>query len=75
MRELLRTIDAVELSWARAVLLAVGIEPLVFDQNIAVTEGGILAFPQRLMVADTDWEQGRSALEAARAALNASNDP
>ncbi|MBL8567984.1 MAG: DUF2007 domain-containing protein [Phreatobacter sp.] len=75
MREVLRTSDAVELCWARAVLDAAGIDVLVFDHNIAAAEGAILAFPQRLMVASDMWPQACAALDAARAALRTSNDP
>ena len=75
MRELLRTNDAVELCWARAVLDAAGIAVLVFDQNVSAIEGATSPFPQRLMVEEEAWSNAQAVLDAARAALQASNDP
>lgn len=75
MRELIRTNDAVELCWARAVLDAAGITVLVFDQNVSAIEGATSPFPQRLMVEDDAWSDAHAILDAARAALRTSNDP
>lgn len=69
MVEILRSNDPVELSWAQAVLRAVGIEALVLDEHTSVLEGSIGAIPRRLVVADEDAEPARQRLVRARAAL------
>jgi len=63
MREVLRSNDAVLLSYAVSVLQAQGIGSLVADQHISVIEGSIGAFPRRLMVTAQDWPAARQALE------------
>jgi len=75
MREILRTNDPVELSWARAVLEGEDIAVLVFDANIAAMEGSISAFQRRVMVADDDAPRAAALLAGARAALAAGNEP
>jgi hypothetical protein len=62
MRELLRTNDAVLLSFAQSVLRERGIENLLADQYMSVVEGSIGAFPRRLLVKAEDWVAARSAL-------------
>ncbi len=59
MRELLRTRDPVYLSWVRARLSEIGIEPLVIDASVNVL-GGIL--PRQVMVSDQDLERAREAI-------------
>ena len=75
MREILRSNDPVEISWARAVLEAEGVDVLVFDANIAAIEGSILAFQRRLMVLDDEAARAAAILAGARAALAAGNEP
>ena len=75
MREVLRTNDVVELSWARAVLEGADLPVLVFDANIAAVEGSISAFQCRLMVPDEVWPEATTLLAASRAALQVSNEP
>ena len=65
MHELLRSNDAVLLSFAEAVLRQMGIFCLVADQHISVIEGSIGAFPRRLLVDSDDATAGRRALEEA----------
>src|SRR5262249_60985881 len=65
MREVLRSNDAVLLSYAVSVLQAQGIGSLVADQHISVIEGSIGAFPRRLMVTAQDWPAARQALDEA----------
>lgn len=55
MRELLITNNPVLLSYVQVLLRDQGIEPVVFDQHISLMEGGIGAFPRRLMVDCDDW--------------------
>lgn len=70
MKEILRTNDAVLLSWASAVLADAGIEAVVFDTHTSVIEGSISAIPRRLMVADDDHAAAVRLLDAARGAQN-----
>ena len=75
MREVLRSNDVVELSWARAVLEGAELPVVVFDANIAAVEGSISAFECRLMVPDEVWSEATTLLAASRAALQVSNEP
>ena len=54
MKELLRTNDAVRLSWLQAMLGAEGIEAVVLDFHASAVDGSIAAVPRRLMVHDID---------------------
>jgi hypothetical protein len=65
MLEVLRSNDAVLLSFAEAVLRQVGIVSLVADQHISVMEGSIGAFPRRLLVGVQDCTLARSRLAEA----------
>lgn len=62
MKELIRTNDAVRLSWLQAVLGEAGIEAVVLDSHTSVIEGSIGAIPRRLMVADADHFRARAVL-------------
>ena len=48
--ELLRTNDAVRLSWLTALLAAEGIEAVVLDTHTSILEGSIGAIPRRIAV-------------------------
>lgn len=63
MEELLRTTDPILVSFARALLSAEGIDAFVFDANMAGVEGGIGAFPRRIMVARPDLWRAREILK------------
>ena len=65
MREVLRSNDAVLISFAQAVLAEAGIANHVGDQHMSVVEGSIGAFPRRLLVAAQDWRNARQALKEA----------
>ena len=54
MREVLRSNDAVRLSWLIALLADAGIAAVLFDAHMSVVEGSIGALPRRLMVEDAD---------------------
>lgn len=69
MKELVRTNDAVRLSWLQAVLAEAGIESLVLDSHTSIVEGSIGAIPRRLMVADADHPRASAALRQAEAGL------
>ena len=62
MITLLQTNDPVLLSFAQALLSEAGIECVVFDGNISMVEGGIGAFPRRLVVHGDDAPRARIAL-------------
>lgn len=66
MKELLRTNDAVLLSWAEAVLAEAGIGAVVLDTHMSILDGSISAIPRRLMVADEDHAAATELLESAR---------
>jgi hypothetical protein len=55
MREIVRTNDAVLLSFVQSILGQAGISTLLADQYISIVEGSICAFPRRLLVGDQDW--------------------
>jgi hypothetical protein len=65
MKELLRTNDAVRLSFLQSLLKDSGIESLVLDRYTSVVEGSIGAIPRRLMVAQKDYHRACSVLAAA----------
>ncbi|HTV90909.1 MAG TPA: DUF2007 domain-containing protein [Stellaceae bacterium] len=69
MRELLRTNDAVRLSWAQARLRGAGIDSLVLDHHASLVEGNIGAIPRRLMVAERDYRRAAALLAAAEQEL------
>jgi hypothetical protein len=66
MHLLLKTNNAVLLSYVQSLLADAGIEAVVFDANISMVEGSIGVFPRRVMVQDADigaarhtlWEAG-----------------
>ena len=65
MREVLRSNDAVVISFAEAVLKELGIANFVADKHMSVAEGSIGAFPRRLLVDADDWLAARRALTQA----------
>ncbi|HEX6015080.1 MAG TPA: DUF2007 domain-containing protein [Geminicoccaceae bacterium] len=68
---MVRSNDLVHLSWAQAMLQAEGIPFLLADAHISAVEGGIGAFPRRLLVLEEDLERARRVLaEAAGAEID-----
>jgi hypothetical protein len=66
MKELIRTNNAVYLSFAQAVLKDAGIETLLFDAHMSVMDGSIGALPRRLMVVkDHELERAKRLLAEA----------
>ena len=65
MKELLRTNDAVRLSFLQSLLKDSGIESLILDHHTSLVEGNISAIPRRLMVAQQDYRLACSVLAAA----------
>jgi hypothetical protein len=62
MQVLLRTSDQVLLTRVEALLAAAGIPHLVADRHISALEGGIGAFPRRLLVPEDDARRARRLL-------------
>ena len=65
MEELLRTNDAVLLSFAEALLKDAGIATHIFDQNMSVLEGSIGVLTRRLLVHRQDIDAARKVLDDA----------
>ena len=62
MREILRSNDAVLISFAQSILREQEIDTVLADQHISIIEGSIGAFPRRLLVSEQDWSAARRAL-------------
>lgn len=62
--ELERYFNSFEAGLVRSVLAAHGVDSFLFDHNISVAEGGIFAFPIRLMIAEEDLDEARRILAA-----------
>ena len=69
MKELVRTNDAVRLSWLQAVLDEADIAVVVLDSHTSSVEGSIGAIPRRVMVADADHFRASAALRKAEEEL------
>jgi hypothetical protein len=65
MKELVRTNDAVRLSWLQALLNSAGIDAIVLDMHTSIIEGSIGAIQRRLMVDDADHPRARAILAEA----------
>jgi hypothetical protein len=65
MELLLRTNDAVLLSFAQALLKDAGIESVLFDQNMSIIEGSIGILPRRLLVPSGSIDAARRLLREA----------
>jgi hypothetical protein len=59
MIEIIRTNDAVVLSFAQSLLRDAGIECLVADQNMSVLDGSIGILPRRILVLEDDAPAAR----------------
>ena len=62
MIELIRTNDAVLISFVEVLMRDAGIECLVADQNMSVLDGSIGVLPRRIMVAEDDEREARKIL-------------
>lgn len=65
MREVLRSNDAVVISFAEAILRELGITNFVADKHMSIAEGSIGAFPRRMLVDAADLVAARRALTQA----------
>jgi hypothetical protein len=62
MRELLKSNDAVLLSYVNTLLTQAELESIIADQNISLVEGSIGIFPRRVLVRKADWSRARRLL-------------
>lgn len=63
MRELIRTNDAVLLSYLESRLRDAAIDSALLDGHMSVVEGSLGVLPRRLMVQDGDWVAASRILE------------
>ena len=69
MKEVLRSNNMIELSWAKDVLHQAGIEAVILDTHTAVMEGSISAIQQRLVVHDDYEAKAKRELDKAKSEL------
>lgn len=62
MKELLRTTNPATLAFANALLAGEGITAFELDVHMSLLDGGIGAFPRRLMVAERDFFMAKAIL-------------
>lgn len=62
MKELIRTNDAVLLSFAESLMKDAGIASLIADQGMSILEGSLGLLPRRFLVADDDADAARRIL-------------
>jgi hypothetical protein len=62
MKELMRTNDAVVISFVETLLKDAEIGCLVADQNMSVLDGSLGILPRRILVPDDDLAQARRIL-------------
>ncbi|MCK3775675.1 DUF2007 domain-containing protein [Ensifer sesbaniae] len=62
MKELIRTNDAVVLSFAESLMKDAGIACLIADQGMSILEGSLGLLPRRFLVADEDAQAARRIL-------------
>jgi hypothetical protein len=65
MIELIRTNDAVVISFVQSLLKDAGIECLLADQNMSVLDGSIGVLPRRIMVREDQADEARRILSDA----------
>lgn len=62
MKELIRTNDAVVLSFAESLMKDAGIASLIADQGMSILEGSLGLLPRRFLVAEDDADAARRIL-------------
>lgn len=65
MKELIKSNDAVLLSFIEALLKEAAIPYQVADQHMSIIEGSLGVLPRRVLVGDEDYEAARRILTAA----------
>ncbi len=74
MREVLRSNDAVLLSFVEVLLRDAGLTPQLVDQHISAIEGSIGALPRRILVDADGLAQARRVLREAELSQWLSSD-
>lgn len=62
MKELIRTNDAVVLSFAESLMKDAGIGCFIADQGMSILEGSLGLLPRRFLVSEEDEEEARQLL-------------
>ncbi|KQY48438.1 MULTISPECIES: DUF2007 domain-containing protein [Rhizobium/Agrobacterium group] len=62
MKELIRTNDAVVLSFAESLMKDAGIGCFIADQGMSILEGSLGLLPRRFLVSEDDEEDARQLL-------------
>jgi hypothetical protein len=62
MKELIRTNDAVVLSFAESLMKEAGIGCFIADQGMSILEGSLGLLPRRFLVADEEADEARQIL-------------
>ncbi len=65
MKELIRTNDAVLISFVSSLLSESGVDYMVADTNMSVMEGSLGILPRRVLVAEDQMDKARRILEEA----------
>ena len=65
MKEIARSTDPVRLSFLTALLTDGGVTALLFDTHASIVQGSLGVLPQRLMVADDDFDEAVGILKSA----------
>jgi len=65
MKELIRTNDAVLISFVSSLLAESDVDYMVADTNMSVMEGSLGILPRRILVADDQMDKAQQILEEA----------
>lgn len=65
MKEIARSTDPVRLSFLTALLADGGVAAVLFDTHASIIQGSLGVLPQRLMVADDDYDEAVGILKSA----------
>jgi hypothetical protein len=65
VKEIARSTDPVRLSFLTALLSDGGVAAVLFDTHTSIVQGSLGAVPQRLMVADEEYDEAVSILKSA----------
>ena len=74
MREVLRSNDAVLLSFVEVLLRDAGLNPQLVDQHVSAIEGSIGALPRRILIDADELAQARRILREAELSQWLSSD-
>lgn len=73
MKELIKSNDAVLLSFIEALLKVADIPYQIADQHMSIVEGSLGVLPRRILIHDEDYEAARRILTAAEIELPAAH--